>query len=117
MHDSKACPGNICVSDPDNHFTNWYPDEAICVYKPRPKWLKRQIKISKLFLKGEINNDRYFMLQDLEKIKLVRKPRGIRIDSPRDKQRASKIVKLAQKMTFRMPSTKLKSPKMIVATL
>ena len=115
-HDFMACPGNICVTDPENTFTNWYPDEAICVYKPRPKWLKRMIKIQKLFLDGKIRDDRYFMLKDLEKIRLVRKPRGILMDSQRDRQRAESIAKLALKAPLNMPITKVARRKLMVDT-
>ncbi len=71
-HDYLACPGNICVTDPENYLRNWFPDEALCVYRPRPKWLKVQKKIQKLYLQGKMTLDKYFTLNDLEKIHAVR---------------------------------------------
>ena len=109
-HDFMACPGNICVTDPDNHLRNWYPDEAICIYRPRPKWLKRMIKIQKLFLKGEIAEDKYFMLKDLEEMKRVRKPRG----SNPDRMLGSPLK--AINIAFNTPNRKFRNQKLMVDT-
>lgn len=71
-HDSLACPGNICQTDPENYLRNWWSSEKVCTAKPYAKWQKVQIKINKLLAKGKFKNpDCYFYLDDLLKIRRV----------------------------------------------
>lgn len=75
-HDYLACSGNICVTDPENHLTTWFPDEAICTYKPLTKWQKNQIRTQKLFRQGKVSADLYFTKDMLEQMVRVRRPIG-----------------------------------------
>ena|SRR3990167_5037857 len=68
IHDFQNCPGNLCMTDPDRYSSIWYSDEAICSYSPRPKWLRIQARLHRLFLKGKLKNPyTYFTLKMLEK--------------------------------------------------
>jgi hypothetical protein len=77
QHDYQQCPSNVCQSAPTTAQVAWFPDEETCSYRPRQKWLKNMVKISKLYKAGKINSDRCFTKQMLEKMQAVRKPTGI----------------------------------------
>lgn len=107
-HCFKCCPGNICVKDPENHLRNWYPGEPLCTYTPRPKWIRKQFKINKLFLAGKISDDKYFTLNDLISIYAVRSG----IEGKHNPNNAPpKHVKLALKVPYPVRSRTASTPK------
>lgn len=68
----------MCEGDPTpdwKHWVTWFPEEPICVKKPRSKIQKTQMKIQRLFNKGKLSLkgiNSFYTGEDLERIRLVR---------------------------------------------
>ena len=69
----EGCDVSICPLQPDRGI--FYPGEETCQARrfKGERWIKTQRKINRLFSKGQIDDYRYFTINELTDIKVVRK--------------------------------------------